>query len=332
MTTTAPYGAWVSAIDAAQVVAKTRSFAEIRRDGDDLYWLEMRPAEGGRQVLMRSSGAETTEVLGPETNARTLVHEYGGAAYLVTDGTVVYSDFSDQRLHRLDPGGVPRPITPEPPRPMSIRYADGVAVGDAVVCIREMHPEQGEAVNELVAVAIDGLAEPAVLVSGPDFVSSPRVSPDGKRLAWLSWDRPNMPWDGTELWVAPLHGRSIGEPLRIAGAADVSVVQPEWGPDGALYSTEASGRILRIEGDTAAVSEFARPGGRPLGIEAAAREARYGALDSLRERGDVLFLGHHRDDQLQPSQGQGARAAAAAESGALYLDSGNAQHNGTRWY
>ena len=234
MTTIAPYGSWVSPIDAAKSLAGTTYFSAIRLDGDDLYWLESRPAEGGRLALVRRSGTDEPEDVVPkETNVRTMVHEYGGGAYLVFDGTVVYSEFGDQRLYRLDPDGDPEPITPEPPRPRSLRYADGLWVGDVIVSVRETHPDEGEAINELVAVPVDGSGDPVVLVSGPDFVSTPRVSPDGTRFAWLSWDHPNMPWDETTLWLASLDGHSIGEPTKVAGGDGVSVVQPEWGPTAA---------------------------------------------------------------------------------------------------
>lgn len=236
MAVVASYGSWASPIDAAETISKLVSFEEVRVDGDDLYWLEMRPAEGGRQALVRRpAGAEAEDLTPPPTNVRSRVHEYGGGAYLVSEGTVVYSDFGDQRLYRLRSGEDPEPITPEPPRPQSLRYADGRRVGEVIVCVREYHPPEGEAVNELVVVPLDGSRDPQVLVSGPNFVSSPRVSPDGARLAWLSWNHPNMPWDGTELWVAPLGGRSVGEAELVAGGRNVSVVQPEWGPDGALY-------------------------------------------------------------------------------------------------
>ena len=243
MANVAPYGSWTSPIDAAQTISKLVGFSEVRRDGDDLYWLEERPAEGGREVLVRrAAGGETEDVTPPPTNVRTLVHEYGGGSYLVSQGTVVYSDFADQRLYRLRLGEDPEPITPEPTRFQTLRYSDGRRVGEVIVCVRESHPPEGEAANELVLVPLDGSYDPEVLVSGPDFVSSARISPDGARLAWLSWNHPDMPWDGTELWTATFDGRSLGEPELVAGGRDVSVVQPEWGPDGALYfSADPSG-------------------------------------------------------------------------------------------
>ncbi len=243
MVTVAPYGSWASPIDAAQVLSRAIGFTEIRLDDNDVYWLEIRPSEGGRQVLVRrTSTGEVADVIGEDANVRTMVHEYGGGAYLVSDGTVALANFADQRWYRLDPGDDPVPITPEPPGPQSIRYADGVVAGDLVVCVRESHPEDGEAVNELVAFPLDGGGEPAVLVGGPDFVSSPRVSPDGRRLAWLSWDHPNMPWDETLLWTAPFHGTSLGDREVVAGGHGVSVVQPEWGLDGGLfYAADATG-------------------------------------------------------------------------------------------
>jgi dipeptidyl aminopeptidase/acylaminoacyl peptidase len=185
--------------------------AELRRDGDRLTWLELRAGEGGRQVLVqRSPDGAHTELLPPDANARTRVHEYGGGVYLVVDGTAWYVNFQDQRLYRAEPGEEPRPITPEPPEPAALRYADLELTGDGawLLAVRERHegPEATDVHNEVVAIptdgsAADGDAEVVVLVSGRDFVSSPRLSPDGSRLAYVAWDHPNMPWDDTELLV-----------------------------------------------------------------------------------------------------------------------------------
>ncbi len=252
MTKTAPFGSWESPVDAAKAVSQSVGFGDIRVDGDDLYWMEFRPAEDGRQVLVRRQGSdEPHDVIAPEVNVRTRVHEYGGGDYLVADGTVVYSDDADQRLYRLSPGGAPEPITPEPPRPQSLRYADGRVTGDHVLCVRESHPPDGEAVNELVLIPLDGSSEPEVVFTGTDFVASPRLSPDGSRVAWLSWDHPNMPWDGTHLWVAAID--AMGNPERVAGGEAISVVQPEWGPDGSLYFAADPGEwwnLFRYDGST----------------------------------------------------------------------------------
>ena len=174
---------------------------------------------------------------GEGVNARTRVHEYGGGSYVLAGDALVFSDFADQRLYRQDPGSAPRPITPEPPAPAAHRYADACPTPDGrlLVCVRERHHD-GEVVNELVAVPADGGGEPVVLAAGRDFYASPRVSPDGRRLAWLEWDHPNMPWDGTELRLAELAGDGLaGEPVTVAGGPEESVVQPEWSPDGVLH-------------------------------------------------------------------------------------------------
>jgi dipeptidyl aminopeptidase/acylaminoacyl peptidase len=237
---TAPYGAWASPISAELVAAGGVSLDEVRVGHDGVYWVEGRPLEGGRQVICRAEpgvpGVE--EVTTEGVNARTRVHEYGGGSYALHGGAVFFSNFADQRLYRQDPGSAgPRPITPEPPAPAAHRYADTCPTPDGrlLVCVRERH-QDGEVVNELVAVPADGGGEPVVLAAGRDFYASPRVSPDGRRLAWLEWDHPNMPWDGTELRLAELAGgRLAGDPVAVAGGPQESVVQPEWSPDGVLH-------------------------------------------------------------------------------------------------
>jgi dipeptidyl aminopeptidase/acylaminoacyl peptidase len=242
MTATAPYGSWESSISAADTIAGVVGFTEPYFDGSDVYWLEMRPDEQGRQVLVRrSADGSITDITPSGVNTRTRVHEYGGGAFIAEDGVVVYADFSDQRLYRVDTSG-PVPITPEPERPMSLRYADTEFMGDGrLVCVRESHPDSGEAVNELVAVPLDGSGEITVLASGRDFYASPRVSPDGERLAWLEWDHPNMPWDGSELMVAQTGGdQLVGE--RVAGGVTESIAEPSWSPDGTLiFMSDRSG-------------------------------------------------------------------------------------------
>jgi dipeptidyl aminopeptidase/acylaminoacyl peptidase len=163
------------------------------------------------------------------------VHEYGGGAFVVADGTVYFSNFTDQRLYRQDPGCKPRPITPD----VDLRYADGVIDRrrGRMICVREDHTDAGrEAVNTLVSLDLKDGKGGQVLVSGNDFYSSPRLSPDGSRLTWLTWDHPNMPWDGTELWVGEIRkDGSLDRSERVAGGVDESIFQPEWSPDGTLY-------------------------------------------------------------------------------------------------
>ncbi len=237
MATVAPYGSWTSPIEAATVARAGRRLgaAAIAVDGA-VWWAEGRPDEGGRVVLMRRAHGGEPEAVTPEgINVRTRVHEYGGGAWcLIEAHLVVFVDFADQRLYRLRVGEAPVAISPEPAAPGALHYADmrPAPDGAGLVCVRETHGE-GEPVNEIVSLPLDGSAEPQVLASGRDFYSFPRISPDGEWLAWTCWDHPNMPWDGTELWVAPL--ADSGEERLVAGGAEESVFQPEWGPDGRLH-------------------------------------------------------------------------------------------------
>jgi len=242
MTTTAPYGTWESPISAADTVAGLVAFVEIAVDGLDLYWLEMRPSEGGRQVLVHRGAAGTIrDVTPPPAHPRTLVHEYGGGALTAGHGEVVYSEFSDQRLYRIIADGAVA-VTPEPPRPRSVRYADGrVIPGSRMVCVRETHQESGDVANELVEVDLNSGAI-RTLASGRDFYSNPRPNHDGTELVWLEWDHPNMPWDGTELKRARLTEDGLADVTSLAGGRDESVYQPEWGPSGELvYVSDRTG-------------------------------------------------------------------------------------------
>lgn len=236
---TAPYGTWKSPITSDLIVAGTIRLGEIRLEGDMIYWLEGRPTEGGRYVVVgRSPNGSTTDLTPPEFNVRTRVHEYGGGAYIVDSGVIYFSNFSDQRLYRQVPEKAPEPLTPN----RAFRYADAVIDRgrDRLICVREDHTTDGEAVNTLVAVSLQGSLpeenEGHVLVSGCDFYASPRLSPDGSKLAWLSWNHPDMPWDATELWVATVNpDGSLGHSQKIAGGPEESIFQPEWSPDSVLY-------------------------------------------------------------------------------------------------
>jgi dipeptidyl aminopeptidase/acylaminoacyl peptidase len=268
---TAPYGSWSSPISAELVAAGGVSLDEVRVAGPAVHWIEGRPLEGGRQVVCRAVPGEPAQDLLPEGfNARTRVHEYGGGAYLVHGDVLFFSNFADQRLYRQDPGGPPRPITPEPPAPAAHRYADPSLTPDGrrLVCVRERH-QDGRVDNELVALPADGGGPPVVLAAGRDFYATPRVSPDGRRLAWLEWDHPNMPWDGTELKLATLAGDGLaGDPVTVAGGPEESVFQPRWSPEGVLHLvSDATGwwNLYRVGADGAlealapAQEEFGHP-------------------------------------------------------------------------
>lgn len=232
----APHGSWKSPITSDLIVCDSVRLCDPVIDGDNTYWTELRPAEGGRIVLVkRTLAGDTADVTPSGFNVRTRVHEYGGAAFVLQDGTVWFSNFDDQRLYRQAADGEPVPLTPA----VDLRFADGVLdeSRSRIVCVREDHTGTGEAVNTIVAVDAN---EPGtggqVLTSGCDFYSNPRLSPDGQQLAWLQWNHPNMPWDGTELHVAQLDADgNLTDAKLVAGGLDESVTQPKWSPDGTLY-------------------------------------------------------------------------------------------------
>ncbi len=238
---TLPYGSWASSITADLIVRGTVSLSQIMLDGQDIYWVEGRPAEKGRNVIVRRRGtAGPFEDLTPEDhNVRTRVHEYGGGAYAVADGALFYSNFRDQRIYRHRGEEEPLALTPEG---VDLRYADAVVdVGRRrLIAVLEDHSDKAsndEAANKIVAVSFDPDVEVQqhVLLTGADFYSNPRLSPDGSRLCWLQWNHPNMPWDGCELWVGEIDGRGVADPRRIAGGVDESIFQPEWSPAGMLH-------------------------------------------------------------------------------------------------
>ncbi len=242
---TAPYGAWKSPITADLMNAATIRLNGTALDGETTHWLEGRPAEEGRNVLVRREpDGSSTGLIPPSFNARTRVHEYGGAAVLVHQGVTYFANFADQRLYRRsDDAPEPTPITP-PARGNDgeLRFADMIydARRDRLVAVCEDHTRSGEeARNYLVSLdptTAGAMQDPAALATGHDFYANPRLSPDGSRLAWLQWDHPNMPWDGCDLQVATLDAGGVPVSVEsVAGAVDESICQPEWAPDGQLY-------------------------------------------------------------------------------------------------
>ncbi|ETX04100.1 MAG: peptidase [Candidatus Entotheonella gemina] len=230
-----PYGSWTSPITSDAIVSAAIGLGQIRLDGDDIYWVEQRPTEGGRNVIVqRTPDDRTVDRTPAPLNARTRVHEYGGGSFTVSDGTLYFSDFAGQRLYRQGRGEAPEPLTPEG----AWRYANGVVDPrrNRFICVREDHTEPDrEAVNTLVSIDLDN-GEAQVMVSGNDFYAAPRLSPDGAQLAWMTWNHPNMPWDGSELWVGEIgDGGALGHTERVAGGVSESIFQPEWSPDGILH-------------------------------------------------------------------------------------------------
>lgn len=255
---TLPYGSWPSPVDAALAAAHDGKPEFVGFVGDEVWWTEPRPAEGGRRALVRRTADGTQEsVLPPPWNVRSRVIEYGGRPWAGTvhDGgpLLVFVNFADQRLYRYEPGGEPRPLTPVSPVGGGLRWAEPQVIVDRgeVWCVLEEFIGEGPSDVRRVpaAVPLDGSAaddRSAIRELIPErhrFVTGPRLSPDGRRAAWLAWDHPRMPWDGTELLVADVDeaGR-LAAPRTVAGGPDESIPQADWAADGALlYVSDRSG-------------------------------------------------------------------------------------------
>lgn len=260
---TAPYGTWTSPITAEATAQGQVGISSLTVEDGKAYWLETRPSEGGRLVVM-TGDASGARMLTPEGfNVRTRVHEYGGAAYAVVGGVVYFSNFRDQRLYRQAPGSAPEALTPE-----GYRYADCVAgPGGGLICVRQDHTDPKDIKNAVVALSATPGDAGRVLFGKSDFVAYPRVSADGKRLAFVAWDHPNMPWDDTSLHVAALTANGLADDKVVAGGKGQSVVEPQWGVDGTLYFTSDASDFWNLtawrDGKARPVSpraaEFARP-------------------------------------------------------------------------
>jgi len=240
---TAPYGSWPSPISTSLLVEDVVRLGWALVEGGDVYWLEGRPTEGGRYVLVhRDSQGVTRDVFGPEFSCRTLVHEYGGKNFTVHQGTVYFSNMADQRLYRILPGGSPEAITPEALSPLSLRYADIVVSPDGqhLVCVRERHEDVVH--NEVVLLAADGSSEAQIVAGGYDFYQAPAFSADGRKLAWTCWNHPNMPWDHTFLFEAIFDADGLEIGRRLVAGDHESVQQPRYDRDGhLLFVSDRSG-------------------------------------------------------------------------------------------
>jgi dipeptidyl aminopeptidase/acylaminoacyl peptidase len=229
----APYGAWTSPLSAARLATASASIGQARACGDLLLWTETRPAEGGRVALLsRDAAGRVTEVLPAGFSVRTRVHEYGGMAFARAGRTLLFANDADQRLYAVEPGRDPQPLTPA-----GLRYADGAATvdGRCVLFIREDHRAAGEPANGIVMVDPLQPGEGTVLYDRSDFAAFPRPNADGSRLAFISLDHPQMPWDGTQLHVGTLRGQALVDVQTVAGGNDESVLEPCWDVDGTLY-------------------------------------------------------------------------------------------------
>ncbi len=248
----APYGCWASPITGDVIVSGTLRLGEVALNSGNAYWLEGRPAEAGRVVLMRQDASGTMQELTPAPfNVRTRAHEYGGGALAVQGETIVFSNFADNLLYQMDAGGAPRAITAD----SNCYYADMQfdTARERLIAVREDHRATGEAINTLVAVALGGGQDDVVLAEGHDFYSTPRISPDGTQIAFLGWDHPNLPWDGTTLYLAGFAADgSLTDVRAVLGGPDESIYQPEWSPDGVLHAvSDRTGwwNIYRYDGE-----------------------------------------------------------------------------------
>ena len=235
MNTVSPYGSWKSPITSDLIVSGTVGLGQIAIDGDDIYWIEGRPSEAGRSVIVRRTpDGKITDVTPPPFNVRTRAHEYGGSSFVVAGGVVYFSHFADQRIYCQALDSQPKPLTPA----ASCRYADVIVdkQRNRLICVREDHAGEGEAVNTIVSINLDNGEDIQILTEGNDFYASPSLSPDGSQLCWISWNHPNMPWDGTELWVGEINADGyLGNKNLVAGGLEESIFQPQWSLDGVLY-------------------------------------------------------------------------------------------------
>jgi len=231
----APYGSWKSSISSDLIVADSVRLGQLRIMGGDVWWSEGRPRQEGKTFLVRSAaGGGSSDITNAVFNVKSRANEYGGGDFLLADGVAYFCNNDDQRIYRLDPGKEAIALT----KGEAFRYADAIhdAYRRRLIAVREDQTDAThEATNTLVAIDLDTGHE-TVLQSGCDFYSSPRLNRAGTSLAWLSWNHPNMPWDGTQLWSAGFHDDgTLQTPTLIAGSAEESIFQPEWSPEGSLH-------------------------------------------------------------------------------------------------
>ena len=226
-----PFGSWPSPVGAESIASGGIRVDQLVLDGDDVFWTEQRPSELGRVAIVRCSvDGKHHECLPPPFSARSKVHEYGGGAFTVCNGRVWFCNQSDQRIYQAGDGRPIQPLTPEGP----LRFADLVVDDrrERLIAVTEDHGAPGEPENTLHAIRFDGTL--TRLAEGHDFFAAPRISPDGRHMAWLTWDHPNMPWDRTTLWVAEF--TSSGTLTEVRAVVDgAAICQPQWSPEGGLH-------------------------------------------------------------------------------------------------
>ena len=239
---TSPFGSWVSPITANMLVSGAKGISEVVPDGQSVWWAESRPSESGRVAIMRWQDGDSQEITPATANVRTTMHEYGGGAWWAEGGVLWYVDYSDQRLRQLTTDKGVEILSAEPTDAKALRYADirPTLCKQWLICVHEKHSAQtDEPQNLLLAVATDGSGNTIELTLGADFYGSPVLSPNGKQLAWVQWDHPNMPWDDTTLMLADIDVSESSIKLAntrvIAGGLDEAIVQPSWSPTGTLH-------------------------------------------------------------------------------------------------
>jgi dipeptidyl aminopeptidase/acylaminoacyl peptidase len=307
--TTLPFGTWPSPVSAARAARASRRFGTVQAEADAVYWTESRPEQGGRQVILRAGGdGRVAELLPEPYSARSRVHEYGGGEFLVAGGALFFVNDADQQIYRCSLGGTPTRISNAP----QTRFADLAldARRDRLLAVAEFHRNHATRPrNALVAVALGG-ARPALteLATGRDFYASPRLSPDGRALAFLSWDLPDMPWDSAALTLARVgDDGALRAPAHVAGGGKNAVFQPQWSGEGDLYYVSdvsgwgalyrwRNGRSVRVAGGVG--RELMRPqwvfGARSYAIGADGTVA-CAFLEGGRPRLELLSLRRPRD-------------------------------------
>lgn len=236
-----PYGSWQSPISTDLIVSESVRLSDVMLDGMDIYWVEMRPSEGGRNVVVGCTpDGRIADKTPPDFNSRTRVHEYGGRSFAVDQSVIYFSNYTDQCIYTQKPDRDPAAITAK----NEMRFADIVIdhPHHSLICVCEDHAGQRtEPQNSLIRIDLRSKGETGdeqlkSLASGSDFYASPCLSPDGSQLAWLTWNHPDMPWDGTELWIGRLGTDGLlAETQKVAGGRGESIFQPQWSPDGVLY-------------------------------------------------------------------------------------------------
>ena len=313
----ASYGSWRSPITAELIVKGSIGLGQIEVEGDNIYWTEGRPAEGGRSAIVhRDPTGIITDLIPAPFNARSRVHEYGGGSLAVDQGVVYFVNFADQRIYSVATKSIanseidsetktPVPLTPAG----NYRYADLVIdrPRQRLIAIREDHSLEGEPINTLVAIDLTNGSHQQILASGQDFYSSPALSPDGKHLAWLTWQHPDLPWYNTQLWVAAFdEAGNLAQPQLVAGGKDESIFQPEWGADGSLYFVSDRSNWWNLycwqQGEITPICEMAAEFGLPQWVFAMKT---YGfTTPAVTEQVQNMVTEHSRREEIICTYGQ----------------------------